>query len=133
MNWLSVFPRFLCPRFMPESMSSPVPGSTPAERRRWGRHEDPFGPTVRYVVRPSFQCDWALVADISAGGVGLVLGRALTPGTVVLIRLEGGRPADPVTRLARVVHAVRQEDGNWCAGCEFVTALTGRELAGLQE
>jgi hypothetical protein len=126
MDWLSIFPRF-----MPESMPAQVPGETPGERRRLHRREDPFGPAARYVVRPSFQCDWALVADISACGVGLVLGQALTPGAVVLVRLEGPRPGDPVTRLARVVHAARQEDGNWCAGCEFVTALTGRELAEL--
>jgi hypothetical protein len=117
---------------MSESSSGQQPEPAPAERRRWSRHEDAFGPAVRYLVRPSYQSDWALPTDLCAGGIGLVLGQSVKAGAVLLVRLEGFRPGEPVTRLARVVHAVRQEDGNWHAGCEFFTALTGRDLARLR-
>ena len=106
-------------------------GPGAAERRGRGRHEDPMAPAAQYVVRPDFRCDWALLADLSAGGVGLIVGRCLTPGAILFVRLEGLRPWEPVTRLARVVHAARQEDGNWRVGCEFLTGQTGRHPAAL--
>ena len=111
----------------PSFDQSPGPGA--AERRGGVRHEDPFAPAVQYLVRPDFQCDWALLADRSAGGVGLMLGRCLAPGATLLVRLEGPRPCEPITRLARVVHVTRKGDGIWRVGCQFTMPLTGPDLA----
>jgi hypothetical protein len=107
---------------------------TPAQRRAHVRHRDRTvpAPAVRYLVRPSFRSGWALLEDVSAGGVGLLLGEAAAPGAVLLIQLPGPQPGEASNRLARVVHARALPDGYWVVGCQFSRPLADEELAAVQ-
>jgi hypothetical protein len=103
----------------------------PSQRRAHVRHRDRTvpAPAVRYLVRPSFRNGWALIEDVSAGGVGLLLGEAAAPGTVLLIQLPGSQPGEAPNRLGRVVHARALPDGYWVVGCQFNRPLADEELA----
>jgi hypothetical protein len=66
--------------------------------------------------------------DVSAKGVGLVLGRRYERGAALAIELPetAGRPAD--TLLVRVVHVKALPEGTWLHGCSLVSELSEDEL-----
>lgn len=70
------------------------------------------------------------VANISTAGVGLVLDRRVTPGTILAIELQRQQRVAR-TLLARVAHATANDDDTWTIGCEFANRLTHRELQDL--
>src|SRR5437868_2577357 len=73
---------------------------------------------VRLLARPSFQSFRAVVHNVSARGLGLILGRALEVGTVLAVQLRGSRQEGLSCILtARVQHCTRQANGNWLVGC----------------
>ena len=118
----------------PCHLTAARPGPTPTGRRRHVRHRDRLipAPAIRYLVRPSFRNCWALLEDVSAAGVGLLLGHAVAPGTVLLLQLGAYRPGHAFPRLARVVHARPRGDGYWIVGCQFTRPLTEAELAAVR-
>jgi hypothetical protein len=70
----------------------------------------------------------AVVKDISARGVGIILGFPYKPGIMLALALPtatGGR----LDLVARIVHVHELTGGRWRFGCEFVTPLTDAELA----
>ncbi len=76
----------------------------------------------------------ARIADISAGGVGLLLPCEFSPGTLLMLDLEGtpAHAAGPV--LLRVMRATARRAGDWLLGCEFARRLDDAEIAAvLQE
>ena len=73
----------------------------------------------------------AWVYDLSRAGVGLLLGQPVEPGTELDIELLTQQAIVHVAVRARVAHTTRREDGRWLVGCEFLTRLTGEELAAL--
>jgi hypothetical protein len=66
----------------------------------------------------------ATVRDISAGGIGLSIGRRLEPGTLRSLDLDG------VCRLllGRVMRVSLETDGNWRIGWRFLARLSPEEL-----
>jgi hypothetical protein len=70
----------------------------------------------------------ARVIDISATGVGLLLGRRFEPGTLLSFRLEGRTEGQSFNAVARVVHATRQADGGWLLGCALLDPLDEPQL-----
>jgi hypothetical protein len=113
---------------LPEPPDRP-PG---AERRGCVRYYYRCGRRVRYVVRSSFRGGWAVLQDISPGGVGLLLGHRPEAGTVILLQLSGPAPGDTHTRLARVLRT-EPRGPNWVAGCEFTPPLSEAELEALRQ
>ncbi|MCI0455620.1 MAG: PilZ domain-containing protein [Gemmataceae bacterium] len=81
------------------------------------------------LVTPAGHPSWwpAMVHDISATGIGLILPQRLEPGTLLSVDLDG------VCRLllGRVVHAAPQAGGHWRIGCAFLGQLTLEELQAL--
>jgi hypothetical protein len=71
----------------------------------------------------------AVVRNVSAGGVGLLLARRFEPGTDLIVEMAGGPGRAGRTFPARVVRAGRNGLGHWLHGCSFLTPLTERELA----
>ncbi|MBX9626520.1 MAG: hypothetical protein K2X82_22155 [Gemmataceae bacterium] len=67
-----------------------------------------------------------IVQDVSAGGVGLLIGRRVEPGTALRIAFGEG-----VTVRARVVRAGAKAFGHWFHGCAFAEPLAADALAGL--
>jgi c-di-GMP-binding flagellar brake protein YcgR len=118
----------------PTLAQPPEPPERPPgeERRGYVRYHYRSAPALRYQVRASFEAGWAVLRDISAGGVGLLLSERLAPGSVVLIRLGDSLPEGAQTRLARVVHATARRSGAWLVGCEFTPPLSEEELAAIR-
>jgi hypothetical protein len=82
---------------------------------------------VAYAEKGSAEHRWALLHDISAGGLGLLVSSAIELGTVLIVQM---RSPQQETRsiLVRAVHATPHENGNWLVGCRFRPSLTNAEL-----
>jgi PilZ domain len=74
----------------------------------------------------------AIVHDISAGGIGLLLQRRFEPRTGLAIELPDAGNTD-YTVFVRVVHARAQPDGRWLLGCQFVSPLSEERLHALRQ
>jgi hypothetical protein len=100
------------------------------ERRAQPRHNCGSARVVHLAVRPSFRAVRAIVANVSAGGLGLTFSRALGPGTVLAVQVRGRRLGASLVRVARVVHAT-QTNGNWRIGCTISPPFSPEELQSL--
>jgi hypothetical protein len=108
-----------------------VPAHRGLERRAAERYScnDRLNENLIVSVGPSA---WpALVQDISATGVGLVLGMRHDPGSTLPVRLANPNQSVRCPMLAQVVHTARQPDGYWHTGCTFEGYLTSTELQAL--
>ena len=70
----------------------------------------------------------ARIVDMSLGGIGLILDRALEPMTLVRVELGMGGNDLQVDLAAHICHVTELEDGRWRFGCEWVRPLTQDEL-----
>ena len=96
---------------------------------------------VRFPCRADAVCRFQLptaedlqegkVCDLSASGVGLILRRRFSPGSVLELTLENPGRNFCRTLLAAVRRAAAQESDSWVIGCAFLHPLTNRELAAL--
>lgn len=115
------------------------------------------GGVLKLAVRPEFRGRLALMLDISAGGIGLVLQEPLDPGTVLVFELRDEGGLEAIGRLARVRHCrphptpadapwlppaplvsrlfrtmfrlqTPAEAPAWFAGCEFDRPLSDAEM-----
>jgi hypothetical protein len=125
------------------------------------RHLCGDGVVLRLAIRPEYRTHHALIRDISAGGVGLLLSRPLELDSVIAVEVAIG-PEDVCTRVARVAHVrphptpsdapwlprphpllalVRRVLGRtslppqacWFIGCRFDRPLTDDELKQFRE
>jgi hypothetical protein len=85
------------------------------------------------VVRPFFHAEWAVLQDLSASGVGLLVDRAPEPGAVILLQLPARTPEGVHTRRARVAHVTGHPGGDYLVGCRFSTPLTAEELVSVRK
>src|SRR4051812_17722563 len=84
--------------------------------RRYRRFVCLDGGVVRLAVRPEFRGRRALLFDISAGGIGLVLEKPIEAGAVLLFELRRAAENESVNRVARVRHVrphPMPEDAPW--------------------
>jgi hypothetical protein len=96
---------------------------------------------VRYRCRPAtvgrldkseqYSSQRAWVLNLSASGVGLLLGEGFEPDTVLTIHLKHPTRGGWCDLQARVAHATRQPDGAWYVGCEFTDQLSPDALEAL--
>src|SRR5712692_5807777 len=121
---------------MPEPISTnqPTPAVVPAgrERRAWVRYPSRSAGSLQLLESETELGWWALIQDVSQGGMALVLPRRVTPGTVLLIdeppvRAEKQGRALPM----RVVHAAPHAGGRWIVGCQFSEPISEQALAAL--
>ncbi len=111
----------------PGLATPPVAG----ERRVFVRHEC----SVETFSQPGEgrldQVWWpATVRNLSAAGVGLILGHRFDVGTLLAVELVSKTERDGRKLHARVRHATPQEDG-WLLGCVFTEELSDTDLAAL--
>jgi hypothetical protein len=104
---------------------SPPPGGPP-DRRRWQRW--PAGKIQAERIPDDERQPWQVVVrNISQGGIRLVLGNELAPGTVLRLRLsKPGRASVLVP--ARVVYVLERPAGNFITGFVFDRQLSEGEL-----
>src|SRR5262245_36398352 len=122
-------------------MSAPTPGPSTTgsaagsvlECRVWERFSCELQASCQPVAaRSDTDLTWpGNIRDISATGVGIVLGRRFEPGSGLAIQLPASEVRSRNTVLARVKHATRLPDGNWLLGCCFISELSGDELQSL--
>jgi len=124
------------PRLDQEVIGGPASAAA-GEQRRHKRHVCLAGGVLCLAVRPTLGGTRALLADVSAGGIGLLSGKPLAVGSVLALQLgvEGQAVARSVT--ARVVHArphPAPADAPWrprrSAVARFLSALFGRPGGG---
>lgn len=70
------------------------------------------------------------VQNLSASGVGLLLGEALEPGACVVVQLRAVN-GHHYHLPARVIHSTEQLTGQYLIGCEFAQRLTADDLDAL--
>ncbi len=102
----------------------------PARGERRARVRHPFRQqTCCYRASPRRKgIRWAAVRELSAGGVGLVLGRPFEPGERCTVELHDRRRGATRLLAAEVVHVQDLGDGSFLMGCRFLTPLADGEL-----
>jgi hypothetical protein len=105
---------------------------SPAERRAEPRHRCQRFLMVRVLARPSFHCHRAVVHDVTANSLGLVLAHAYEAGTVLAVQVQRKYAGFSNILTARVRHATQLNDGNWLLGCSLCRNLSHEEVAGLR-
>ena len=124
----------------PETIASPlitsshrneVPKGSTMERRAWVRIAINFDVTCR-PPGGAKDCGWpGRIADVSAGGVGLLMRHRFERGTELLVEIASRAGAFRRTVRARVVHArmvIASGDPRWLVGCSFAEPLSDDEL-----
>jgi hypothetical protein len=114
------------PSAVPRLAVPPAPSSFP-ERRAWVRYYCLPPGLDRVFVSAGGQRDPASVQNISRGGIGLLLGRRVEPGTAVRVEL-GNASATLLDARARVAHVTQEPAGDWLIGCAFDAPLSQEEL-----
>jgi c-di-GMP-binding flagellar brake protein YcgR len=76
--------------------------------------------------RQEFHRAWVL--DLSRGGAGLLLNRALPLHQEVMLHITSPSGKERLAFPARVVHLTEQVDGDWLIGFEFLVPLTNEHL-----
>src|SRR5947209_1064687 len=97
------------------------------ERRATVRYRCRVGNSSRVFLAPNFETKAAVIQNVTANGIGLLLGRPVEPGTLLLVQADGAA-GFPFERLACVVHTREQVDGRWLVGCKFAAPLQEDEL-----
>ncbi len=109
-------------------------GGRPAkgERRATVRHPSSMEGSCRAVGRAK-ESEWPLrIHDVSADGIGLLLGRRFEPRSVLLVEVSD-RTGGPCRRLlVRVVRAAPLPGKTWLVGCIFARRLAHEDLEILQ-
>lgn len=101
---------------------------TPPERRAATRFAMGLLPGCRLLCGEPPVLVEARIADLSAGGVGLVLGCPLEPQSIVAVHLASGPFLSARAVAARVAYCVPLDDGSYLGGVEFARRLSGDEL-----
>jgi hypothetical protein len=102
--------------------------STQSERRAWARHPTKVEGCCGRIsdgMEPRLP---ARIQDVSSGGIALLVRRPFHPGTVLVLRLDGGKSNWSGVLFARVVHSRPQGPGEWVIGCAFASPLDEEEL-----
>jgi hypothetical protein len=115
----------------PASVSG-SPGQAPDSERRGAPRFDTTLETACQLPAAGRVEQWpARVDNLSATGIGLVLGRRFEPGTLLSFLLYNKTHECTHSFLARVVHATRQEGKNWLLGCRLVGEIGDEDLRAL--
>jgi hypothetical protein len=112
----------------------PVPVLADRERRAWVRYPSRSGGSLQLRESETELGWWALIQDVSQGGMALVLPRRVAPGTVLLIDEPPVRAENQGRALAmRVVHAGPHARGRWIVGCQFSEPISEQAILALTQ
>jgi hypothetical protein len=106
------------------------PNPPPPERRRAERHDLPRVFRCKVTARGGALGPSAVLLDLSAQGVGLLIARPLEVGATVQLRFTRAGAA-PVAVPARVAYCTGGDDGRWLLGCEFDRPVPADQLDAL--
>ena len=106
---------------MKQLTTAPLTPNTSREQRATVRHLCDHQAVSRPLELADGMSWGAVVQDLSATGVGLLLCYPFKAGTWLAIELQD--VAGPRTLLGQVTHATDRSDGTWHIGCELVKQL----------
>lgn len=107
-------------------MTSQTPDPGP-ERRVAVRFRSTQTTSCHFATLEKISSRWAVVANVSASGIGLNLPCPLDPGSEVLIEFPSKDLGQPRVVAAFVIHS-RPTDNAWAIGCTFARPLSQEEL-----
>ena len=125
---------------MPETLPSPEgnlrgarDGAPPfgVERRRSPRRACRAQRALSFVPWPGSLGRLGYTLDVSAQGISFLAERPLGPGSVLALQVLWGAPSASRTRVARVTHCAREEEGRWRVGCQVSPPFSPAEVASL--
>jgi c-di-GMP-binding flagellar brake protein YcgR len=102
----------------------------PPGQRTWQRFPCNVKASYREVQVADPEPASAQVLDISPGGVGLLVDRAVETGALLNVELFDAAGKSKRTMLACVVR-VNAQNGLWALGCNFISELTNKDLKAL--
>lgn len=106
--------------------------TTPPDSRNWERFACNVKASYHAILDPASTSWPAKVLNISARGVGLLVGREVRPGTLISAELHGATRPVVLHILACVVHVTARSADEWILGCDFIHELNERDLEALQ-
>jgi|SRR6516225_2521223 len=102
----------------------------PGDRRTWKRFPCQVKATYQVVGYEETAICQGEVLNISASGIGLLVGQPIELGSLLNLELQQANGASTRTILACVVHA-NEEGSRWVLGCNFIRQLTEDDLEAL--
>jgi hypothetical protein len=103
-------------------------GSAPSDRRVKPRFQPTYGTTCRLL---SDAVQTALVWDVSAYGVGLLVSALPEAGAEIPVELHTEGGGAPIATALRVTHIRPLSTGDYFVGAKFARSLTEAELDAL--
>src|SRR5262245_16000075 len=71
------------------------------------------------------------ILDVSTTGIRFLAARLYEPGTPLFISIQEDEPDWSPILVAKVVHAMAAEDGNWLVGCRLMRRLSEAHVQGM--
>jgi CheY-like chemotaxis protein len=115
----------------PKAASDSAPHSAAVELRTSERHRFPSGRICRFVTWPDCRGRQAILYDISAAGISLILEEPLEAARDIIIRIPATGIFRGCSLSGRVVHLMALSDGRWRIGCALWRSLSEAEMADL--
>lgn len=107
----------------------PLDAATTAEDRRvWLRHTAKLNIRCEQADEDGESGVYAVVCDISRGGIQIVAPRRFEPGSILNIELTPAQGDSPLAVLACVIRAQPHGESDWAMGCRFSSELEDEQL-----
>jgi hypothetical protein len=103
----------------------------PSDQRTWVRYACAMKASYQAIAGADTAPRPAKVVNVSASGVGLVVGEPVENGTLLSVELQAADGKYTRTMLSCVVHVAAQAAGEWALGCNFLRSLSEEDLKAL--
>lgn len=99
-----------------------------AERRVWLRFAANLNVRCDPVGTPPEPGVYAVIGDISRGGILIIAPRRFEPGSILSVELPSSKGQPGIAALACVVRAQPHGESDWAMGCRFASELSDDQL-----
>ena len=103
----------------------------PGDQRTWVRFACAIKASYQAIAGADTSPRPAKVVNVSASGVGLVVGEPVENGTLLSVELQAADGTCTRTMLSCVVHVRAHAEGEWALGCNFIRSLSEEDLKAL--
>jgi hypothetical protein len=99
-----------------------------AERRAWLRFAANLNVRCDPVGTPAEPGVYAVIGDISRGGILIIAPRRFEPGSILSVELPSSKGQLGIAALVCVVRAQPHGESDWAMGCRFASELSDDQL-----
>jgi hypothetical protein len=103
----------------------------PSDQRTWVRFPCAVQASYQAVAGEDTAPRSAQVVNVSASGVGLLVGEPVENGTLLSVELRAAHGEFTHTMLACVVHVTARAAAEWDLGCNFIRSLSEEDFKAL--